>query len=125
MVRVLLRGGGSIVVAADLLTFDGPDVVFYHGESELERRPVAAVGSIEFDVARHTRGNGDAANEKAYSVAEIRQTHPSAYARWTPAEDDRLLQLHDSGIPDSEIAATLGRQASAVRSRIGKLRPIA
>jgi DNA-binding CsgD family transcriptional regulator len=52
---------------------------------------------------------------------EIQQLHPRAYEKWADEEDARLTQLFRSGNPPQQIAETLQRQPSAIRSRLKKL----
>lgn len=54
-------------------------------------------------------------------LAEIKQQHPNAYAPWTPEQEEILKSMHEGGAPVKEIASTLKRQPSAIRSRIRKL----
>lgn len=58
---------------------------------------------------------------KAYSVAEIRQKYPMAYAKWTPAEDLKLVSLYNQGLSISQLAKQLQRKEGAIYSRIKKL----
>ena len=44
-----------------------------------------------------------------------------AYKKWTVAEDTRLKALFGENIPLDEIAKTLDRKTSAIRSRLSKL----
>jgi DNA-binding NarL/FixJ family response regulator len=52
------------------------------------------------------------------NVRRIRRTYPNAYDPWTADEIARLLELNRSGKTIDEIAAYLGRQPSAIRSRL-------
>jgi DNA-binding NarL/FixJ family response regulator len=54
-------------------------------------------------------------------MVEIRQAHPRAYEKWSDQEDARLTDFFRSGISAKEIAKTLQRQPSAIRSRLAKL----
>jgi DNA-binding NarL/FixJ family response regulator len=54
-------------------------------------------------------------------VEEIHQQHPRAYEKWTDDEDARLTELFRSGNTAKQIAETLQRQPSAIRSRLAKL----
>jgi hypothetical protein len=54
-------------------------------------------------------------------MAEIRQTHPRAYEKWSDAEDAELKNLFHSGSKAKEIAVKFKRQPSAIRSRLAKL----
>ena len=49
---------------------------------------------------------------------QVRQSHPRAYERWLPEEGQRLVSLFESGRSIPEIASELGRQPSAIRSRL-------
>jgi DNA-binding NarL/FixJ family response regulator len=53
-------------------------------------------------------------------MAEIRQTHPRAYEKWSDEEDATLKKLFQSGSNAKEIANKLKRQPSAIRSRLAK-----
>lgn len=53
--------------------------------------------------------------------AEIRQQYSNAYRPWTPEDEIMLRQLSLDGQSDDEIAQILGRQPSAVASRLQRL----
>jgi hypothetical protein len=59
--------------------------------------------------------------EKAYSVAEIRQRHPRAYEEWTDAEDSELSNNYREGFSISQLAERHKRELGAIRSRLRKL----
>ncbi|MCX4673546.1 hypothetical protein OG453_44120 [Streptomyces sp. NBC_01381] len=61
--------------------------------------------------------------EPAYSVQEIRRTHPRAYQRWTPEEDARLADLHRQGAPLAALVEEFGRNEGAINARLGVLGP--
>jgi hypothetical protein len=61
---------------------------------------------------------GKSHNER---MEEIHKAHPRAYEKWSDCEDDRLRQLFLSQTPVKQIALTLQRQPSAIRSRLTKL----
>ena len=52
---------------------------------------------------------------------EIQQLHPRAYEKWADEEDAHLTQLFRTGETAQQIAETLQRQPSAIRSRLKKL----
>lgn len=61
-------------------------------------------------------------SDKTYSLSEIRKKHHNAYAKWS-AEDETVLAnflIQDMKCP--EIAKKMGRQKSAIRSRIRKMK---
>jgi hypothetical protein len=60
-------------------------------------------------------------NPKSYNVGEIRQSHPKAYEKWTPREDETLKTQRRAGRGISELAAMLRRQPSAIQSRLKKI----
>ena len=51
-------------------------------------------------------------------VDQVRKSHPRAYEPWSPDEDEQLNSLYESGQSTGEIASTLERQPSAIRSRL-------
>ena len=59
----------------------------------------------------------------AERLAEKRALHPKAYDRWTDEDIERLKQLTHSKMTIEEIARELGRQPSAIESRLAKLVP--
>lgn len=60
-------------------------------------------------------------NQKSYSIQEIRQTHPRAYAPWTPHEDEQLRQCYQQGATIRELAQEFQRKPGGIRSRLKKL----
>lgn len=61
-------------------------------------------------------------NDKAYSVAEIRKEHPSAYKKWTRKEEMELIKAYQRGSSIEELAERHGRKPNAIGSRIRKLK---
>jgi hypothetical protein len=62
-----------------------------------------------------------AARGSAAYIAEIHQNYPSAYMPWTAETDAALLAGHQAGHDIGPLAGTLGRQPSAIRSRLQHL----
>jgi len=58
--------------------------------------------------------------EKAYSVAQKRESYKDAYRPWTPELDEELKQLYESDNPISAIADHFGRTKGAIISRLKK-----
>ncbi len=58
---------------------------------------------------------------EGHEVDEVRRRHPRAYERWTAEEDRKLRNLRDAGWDEAKLASELGRQPSAIRSRLRKL----
>ena len=54
-------------------------------------------------------------------MAKIKQNHSRAYERWTDEEDRELAGMCQEDKKVAEIADHLGRQPSAIRSRLVKL----
>ena len=58
---------------------------------------------------------------KTHRIEDIRQNYPNAYRPWEEDEDKNLTDHYTAGQSIKEIAATLGRQKGAIRSRLAKL----
>lgn len=58
---------------------------------------------------------------RAYSVERIRGQYPNAYARWNDDEDRFLGEAYAQGQTIAELAVQLGRQPTAIESRLRKL----
>ncbi len=54
-------------------------------------------------------------------LKEIRKIHPRAYESWSEQEEIRLKKLFNDGSELNEISKQLGRQKSAIRSRLQRL----
>ncbi|MFF7249838.1 helix-turn-helix domain-containing protein [Embleya sp. NPDC008237] len=113
---------------ADLLTFEDGTTTFWLEGVEMCDFPSALLGSVELIPVPDTNTNvrkrtasADEAAGKAYSVEEIRKRHGNAYQRWTPEDEQLLLELHAAGHGIDELARRFDRQPSAIRSRLGKL----
>ncbi|GAB3763455.1 response regulator transcription factor [Microlunatus parietis] len=109
MVTINLRGGESEDVDADLLLFDGDDLVLWRGEQERWRRPRTELGSIHLRTSRTVTLEG------------VREEHPHAYRRWDENQERELLDLHAAGLSVREIAERTGRQPGGIRSRLNRL----
>jgi DNA-directed RNA polymerase specialized sigma24 family protein len=55
-------------------------------------------------------------------VAEARQVHRAAYARWTEEDEARLAAEFAAGRTVEELADLFGRKPSAIESRLRRLR---
>jgi ATP-dependent DNA helicase PIF1 len=51
----------------------------------------------------------------------LRASHAKAYAAWTTAEENDLVQRHRRGEAIDAIAVSLGRKPGAIRSRLKML----
>lgn len=63
----------------------------------------------------------EAPSEHDERMAEIKQIHSRAYECWTDEEDEELAGMCRDRNTVAEIAEHLGRQPSAIRSRLKKL----
>ena len=54
-------------------------------------------------------------------VEEQRKIYPRAYEPWPTEEERRLIALVEAGHSKVEIASELGRQRSAIQSRLARL----
>lgn len=59
---------------------------------------------------------------KAYDVATIRESTPSAYLPWSQEDDDVLLRLSEQGKTVPELMQIFQRGRGAIQSRLNKLR---
>ncbi|MFC1441757.1 hypothetical protein ABUW04_26235 [Streptacidiphilus sp. N1-10] len=54
--------------------------------------------------------------------AAIRKLYPNAYQSWTRADEQKLVAMYQAGQRDyTVLGAELGRQPSAIRSRLEKI----
>lgn len=105
----------AVTVTADQLTFQEEHVTLWRAGTELERYPLRVVQSISL-------GHEATGNERQPGPIAVRGRHPNAYMPWTGADEERLLKLYREGTRDLvQLGSELGRQPSAVRSRLGKL----
>ena len=51
-------------------------------------------------------------------LERMRTSHPRAYEKWQPEEEEQLASMHNAGRSIEEIALKLGRQPSAIASRL-------
>ncbi|WP_157431483.1 AsnC family protein [Actinomadura hibisca] len=72
--------------------------------------------------ASATSAAEEAKEPKAHAWDAIRAEHAQAYRPWDAEQERRLLAMHDAGASNEEIGAALGRQPSAISSRLRRLR---
>ena len=77
-----------------------------------------------FNAAREALLLNESLPDYGERMDKIKHQHPRAYERWTDEEDARLSAMHARGRTVAEMAQQLGRQPSAIRSRLTKLAPI-
>jgi len=75
-----------------------------------------------FAAAREALDVADGAGAFDPKMVEVKRRYPRAYERWSEAEDAELWERHLDGIGVEEIASSLRRQPSAIRSRLEKHR---
>jgi hypothetical protein len=103
-------------VTTDRITIDGGELVFWRGGLAVYRCAIADVTSIDLPEG----SNGPVRGTHEY-VAAVREEHKNAYQPWTDAEEVRLRELFDRGVPIAAIAEELGRRPGGIRSRLMKL----
>jgi len=58
---------------------------------------------------------------KKFTLAELRTSHAMAYAKWTPQEEEKLVEAFKAGESTAKIAALMGRKRGGISSRLKKL----
>jgi hypothetical protein len=56
-------------------------------------------------------------------IAQIRRTHPNAYAPWNRTDDTKLIERYREGASIAELANEFGRKPSAIGRRLERLLP--
>lgn len=74
-----------------------------------------------FAAAEEALGMLESPPEYDERIAKVKQSHPRAYERWTEEEDRELTGMYREGGTVAEMADHLGRQPSAIRSRLKRL----
>lgn len=59
---------------------------------------------------------------KRHRYEKLRERYPNAYESWSARDDRELLRLHEDGWGIPELARRFGRQPSAIKSRLRKLK---
>lgn len=100
----------ALQVSPEILAFD----------RELKYRSEETVK--EFRAARlNAQERYPAKRPHAYSVAEMRTSHPAAYQKWSSEEEERMIKGFHAGISIKALASDLGRKYGAIYSRLKKL----
>jgi predicted Holliday junction resolvase-like endonuclease len=102
--------------------------------SQLQQAIARAIsaGRVRFEVVRpetskqegaraYDKPSKQALPQKAYSIKDIQETHPRAYAPWTKTEDERLRQCYKQGGTINDLAREFQRKSGGIRSRLKKL----
>ncbi|MFE3884909.1 hypothetical protein ACFXPQ_18715 [Streptomyces lydicus] len=105
----------ALEVEADVMTFEGETATFWLKGVEVCSYPVEVLASVEM------QGKHAVADSRKYTVEDVRKQYRNAYQKWSAEDDERLLDMHDTGSSIEELAEFFGRQLSAIRSRLDKL----
>ncbi|MBI4457936.1 AAA family ATPase [Candidatus Uhrbacteria bacterium] len=79
---------------------------------DIERRFIEACGG---------RIAAEAEKKKSFSVEDVRKSHPKAYSRWSPEEEQKLVAMFKDGRAVKEIARQLDRKRGGITARLKKL----
>lgn len=98
-------------------------------DSMKPENPTAREGSQQYGKREDTspfsvKDGAHSDNSQAYSVDEIRKTHPGAYEPWTEEDDEKLIAEYQSGKTIEELMELFGRQRGGIESRLKGLRVI-
>ncbi|MGL5858307.1 MAG: hypothetical protein ACRC35_07885 [Angustibacter sp.] len=110
MFRVIREQYASRLVDAEVLTFDGDQVVFWQDGAEIERCEVGEVAAIE-----PVRGNTKA------RMRAVREVYPNSHTPWSPEADDQLRAEYPAGMSVEQLSQDRGRSPRSIRSRLRKL----
>lgn len=91
------------------------------GEQKLEKYGSRFLAMLLEETKKRTQPPKRGLAVKASSLDQLRQQYRNAYRKWTPAEEQRLIQLFQAGKSIQKIAQILGRQSGAIRARLQKL----
>lgn len=112
--------------AVDAMGREGPTesrratVVFEDGEGA-QRATIIFDDALTPGPSPAGRGEEQGGKVEPSSMAKARADHPRAYEAWTKDEEAELMELSRSGHDMHAIAGKLGRQPSAIRSRLQRL----
>ncbi|MFB8782978.1 hypothetical protein VSS38_25090 [Streptomyces albogriseolus] len=105
----------SKTVPADRFTFDDEHAVLWLAETEVARFALDVVEAVTVDSIPGT--------SQRDGPDQVRVRYPNFGQPWTVQDDARLLARYRAGERDFEtLADEFGRQPSAIRSRLSKLR---
>lgn len=109
----------ALRVNQEVLEFDRVLLANSKEEAEtISRLSVSALKELQDEFIKRVKPQSE---EKAYSVADIREVHAKAYEKWTEEDDSELAEGYKSGKKIKELANVFGRNAGAIRSRLKKL----
>ncbi|MEU1672277.1 hypothetical protein ABZ752_09615 [Streptomyces roseifaciens] len=103
-----------VELRADVLTFTEGVVTLWLEGTEVGTFPDDHLSAVELPSA-------SSPDPRAYAVEEIRKQYANAYQRWSPEDEELLLERHAAGDSIEALAERFARQPSAIRSRLDKL----
>jgi hypothetical protein len=123
-VRTARNGSRYLVITDYRLEEDGARpfkgvMVFDDHASEFLWSLIRALGHLQSDGT--TVEDASDAPDAGDAYAKIRLRYPRAYEPWTPGEESRLRLAYSQGMDARRLGAMLGRQPSAIRSRLRHL----
>ncbi len=86
----------------------------YKEENNFVSREIAENKIVNFVLSINEK------NDYHERLEKIKEKFSNAYESWKIEEDDQLKKLYSENYPIDEIAQILGRQSSAIRSRLKK-----
>ena len=110
-IRLLGFNETALQVHPEILAFDG----------ELRKRSDETVKDLRSGKIRMKRDIRAENESKTSWVAEIRNTHPAAYQKWTAEEEERLVASFHTGQTVAALAKGHGRKRGGIRARLLKL----
>ncbi|GAB2840847.1 DEAD/DEAH box helicase [Ferruginibacter profundus] len=116
----ITRTKNSLHIPEELLPADFPKLAqinIIKKEEPKEIKPVVIeTPKSKYGYSKYTGSSG-----KTFSVELLRTKHGEAYKPWTTEQDEKLTQLFNNNVSDSEIIKQFGRNAGAIQSRLRKL----
>lgn len=104
----------AVTVHSDRVTLEDEQMVLWLAGVEVQRYTLAIISAVNYNEA--------AAALQRTDPAAPRTQYPNAYQAWSIEDDERLLTMYHEGTRDFEVLGMeLGRQPSAIRSRLEKL----
>jgi F-box protein, helicase, 18 len=116
----ITRTKNILHIPEELLPTDFPKLAqinIIKKEEPKEIKPVV----IETPKSKYGYSKYTGTSGKIFSVELVRTKHGEAYKPWTPEQDEKLTQLFNNSVSDSEIIKQFGRNAGAIQSRLRKL----
>jgi hypothetical protein len=111
MMRVMLDEADYCDVPADLMTFDEGAVIFWNKGEEVGRHRQSRIRSLE----------PVNPNSMKTRIKKARLTAPNAFRRWTPEDEQTLIEGYHNGTPFDDLAEALGRQEGGIIARLRDL----